>query len=133
MAARDCDVVSILNSDDHYAPDRFEKCLPLLESNPDKQVAVSALRIIDENDADLAAAGFPREAVDTVICTHLHFDHVGWNTMLVDAAGIVRLFSRRPNGKRVRTRTCVQTSRPRVRGVRVTTTRAAAFGSSLRT
>jgi len=34
--------------------------------------------------ADLAAAGFPREEVDTVICTHLHFDHVGWNTMLVD-------------------------------------------------
>ena len=33
---------------------------------------------------DLAAAGFPCEEVDTVICTHLHFDHVGWNTMLVD-------------------------------------------------
>ncbi len=55
MAAQDCEVVSILNSDDHYAPDRFEKCLPLLESNPDKQVTVSALRVIDENDADLAA------------------------------------------------------------------------------
>jgi glycosyltransferase involved in cell wall biosynthesis len=55
MAALDCGIVSILNSDDHYAPDRFEKCLPLLEANPDKQVAVSALRIIDETDADLAA------------------------------------------------------------------------------
>ena len=33
---------------------------------------------------DLAAAGFAREDVDTVICTHLHFDHVGWNTRLVD-------------------------------------------------
>jgi glyoxylase-like metal-dependent hydrolase (beta-lactamase superfamily II) len=31
-----------------------------------------------------AAAGFPPDEVDTVICTHLHFDHVGWNTMLVD-------------------------------------------------
>jgi glyoxylase-like metal-dependent hydrolase (beta-lactamase superfamily II) len=38
--------------------------------------------------ADLAAAGFPREEVDTVICTHLHFDHVGWNTMLVDGAWV---------------------------------------------
>jgi glyoxylase-like metal-dependent hydrolase (beta-lactamase superfamily II) len=32
---------------------------------------------------DLAAAGHPRESVDTVVCTHLHVDHVGWNTMKV--------------------------------------------------
>jgi glyoxylase-like metal-dependent hydrolase (beta-lactamase superfamily II) len=30
----------------------------------------------------LSAAGFPPESVDTVICTHLHVDHVGWNTRL---------------------------------------------------
>ncbi len=30
---------------------------------------------------DLAAAGFSRESVDAVVCTHLHVDHVGWNTM----------------------------------------------------
>ncbi|MFN0160684.1 MAG: MBL fold metallo-hydrolase [Burkholderiales bacterium] len=34
--------------------------------------------------ADLAAAGYARESIDTVLCTHLHIDHVGWNTMLVD-------------------------------------------------
>ena len=33
---------------------------------------------------DLEAAGFARESIDTVLCTHLHVDHVGWNTMLVD-------------------------------------------------
>jgi glyoxylase-like metal-dependent hydrolase (beta-lactamase superfamily II) len=33
---------------------------------------------------DLAAAGYPRESIDTILCTHLHVDHVGWNTMLVD-------------------------------------------------
>jgi glyoxylase-like metal-dependent hydrolase (beta-lactamase superfamily II) len=33
---------------------------------------------------DLAAAGFARETIDTVMCTHLHVDHVGWNTMRVD-------------------------------------------------
>ena len=32
----------------------------------------------------LAAAGYPRESIDFVLCTHLHVDHVGWNTMLVD-------------------------------------------------
>jgi glyoxylase-like metal-dependent hydrolase (beta-lactamase superfamily II) len=30
----------------------------------------------------LAAAGFPPESIDTVLCTHLHVDHVGWNTRL---------------------------------------------------
>ena len=34
--------------------------------------------------ADLTDAGFPAELIDTVLCTHLHVDHVGWNTMKVD-------------------------------------------------
>ena len=34
--------------------------------------------------ADLEAAGYAPEKVDTVLCTHLHTDHVGWNTKLVD-------------------------------------------------
>ncbi len=38
--------------------------------------------------ADIAAAGYPRERIDTVMCTHLHVDHVGWNTMLVDGEWI---------------------------------------------
>jgi glyoxylase-like metal-dependent hydrolase (beta-lactamase superfamily II) len=33
---------------------------------------------------DLAAAGFAPETIDLVVCTHLHVDHVGWNTRLVD-------------------------------------------------
>jgi glyoxylase-like metal-dependent hydrolase (beta-lactamase superfamily II) len=31
---------------------------------------------------DLAAAGFAADSIDTVLCTHLHVDHVGWNTRL---------------------------------------------------
>jgi len=34
--------------------------------------------------ADLADAGYPADSIDTVLCTHLHVDHVGWNTMLRD-------------------------------------------------
>ena len=26
---------------------------------------------------------YPRESIDNVVCTHLHIDHVGWNTMKV--------------------------------------------------
>jgi glyoxylase-like metal-dependent hydrolase (beta-lactamase superfamily II) len=33
---------------------------------------------------DLEGAGFPPESIDTVVCTHLHVDHVGWNTMKRD-------------------------------------------------
>ncbi|MDE2198895.1 MAG: MBL fold metallo-hydrolase [Rhodospirillales bacterium] len=32
----------------------------------------------------LAAAGLAPEDVDFVLCTHLHADHVGWNTRLID-------------------------------------------------
>jgi glyoxylase-like metal-dependent hydrolase (beta-lactamase superfamily II) len=31
----------------------------------------------------MTAAGFPPESIDTVLCTHLHVDHVGWNTKFV--------------------------------------------------
>ena len=31
---------------------------------------------------DLEAAGVTPESVDLVVCTHLHVDHVGWNTRL---------------------------------------------------
>jgi glyoxylase-like metal-dependent hydrolase (beta-lactamase superfamily II) len=31
--------------------------------------------------AGLADAGCARDEIDVVLCTHMHFDHVGWNTM----------------------------------------------------
>ncbi|MEJ0005444.1 MAG: MBL fold metallo-hydrolase [Steroidobacteraceae bacterium] len=33
---------------------------------------------------DLASIGIAPSDIDTVLCTHLHFDHVGWNTHLVN-------------------------------------------------
>ena len=38
--------------------------------------------------ADMASAGYPPESITHVVCTHLHVDHVGWNTRLVDGAWI---------------------------------------------
>ncbi|MDB5971136.1 MAG: fold metallo-hydrolase [Hydrocarboniphaga sp.] len=32
----------------------------------------------------LTQAGFPPESIDIVLCTHLHVDHVGWSTRLVE-------------------------------------------------
>lgn len=31
---------------------------------------------------DMEKAGYPVDSIDTVMCTHLHVDHVGWNTRL---------------------------------------------------
>jgi glyoxylase-like metal-dependent hydrolase (beta-lactamase superfamily II) len=70
----------------------------LVVETPDRTVIVDTCLGNDKKDrrvptwndrqgrflADLAEAGFPREKIDTVLCTHLHVDHVGWNTMLVD-------------------------------------------------
>jgi glyoxylase-like metal-dependent hydrolase (beta-lactamase superfamily II) len=47
--------------------------------------------------ADLEAAGVRPEEVDIVMCTHLHVDHVGWNTKLVDGRWVPTF----PNAKYV--------------------------------
>ena len=33
---------------------------------------------------DMENIGYPVESIDTVLCAHLHVDHVGWNTRLVN-------------------------------------------------
>ncbi len=43
----------------------------------------------------LADAGCEPDAVDVVLCTHMHFDHVGWNT-IPDGDGFVPTF---PNAR----------------------------------
>ncbi len=37
---------------------------------------------------DLETAGALPESIDRVLCTHLHVDHVGWNTRLLDGRWI---------------------------------------------
>jgi glyoxylase-like metal-dependent hydrolase (beta-lactamase superfamily II) len=36
----------------------------------------------------MTAAGFPPDSIDTVLCTHLHVDHVGWNTKLAGSTWV---------------------------------------------
>jgi glyoxylase-like metal-dependent hydrolase (beta-lactamase superfamily II) len=49
----------------------------------------------------ISDAGFPPEKVDTVVCTHLHVDHVGWNTKRVDGEWVPTF----PNARYVMART----------------------------
>jgi len=50
------------------------------------------VEVFHERDGDfldqLAAAGVRPEDVDLVVNTHLHNDHVGWNTRLIDGAWV---------------------------------------------
>ena len=46
---------------------------------------------------NLRAAGVAPEEVDYVLCTHLHVDHVGWNTRLIDGRWVPTF----PNAKYV--------------------------------
>ena len=51
----------------------------------DKERSIDAWSHLQTNFLeDLTAAGYPRESIDYVLCTHLHVDHVGWNTMWVN-------------------------------------------------
>jgi glyoxylase-like metal-dependent hydrolase (beta-lactamase superfamily II) len=47
-----------------------------------RNMAVFNMRSESPYLENLAAAGFSVEDIDYVMCTHLHFDHVGWNTRL---------------------------------------------------
>ena len=49
----------------------------------------------------LAEAGVAPEQVDFVMCTHLHWDHVGWNTRLVDGRWVPTF----PNARYIVSRT----------------------------
>ena len=42
------------------------------------------MRTSDQYEKNLAAAGLSLDDIDFVLCTHLHPDHVGWNTRLED-------------------------------------------------
>ena len=42
----------------------------------------------DRYTRNLASAGFAPDDIDVVMCTHLHVDHVGWNTRLENGAWV---------------------------------------------
>lgn len=53
-AARDCEFIAILNSDDVFAPARLERCVRFLEAKPELAVVCTRLRMIDSESRELA-------------------------------------------------------------------------------
>src|ERR1700722_14672633 len=47
--SKDCDFVSVLNSDDRYHPERFARCCAYFDQNPNAQLACTRIRLIDES------------------------------------------------------------------------------------
>ncbi|BCW62927.1 MBL fold metallo-hydrolase [Arthrobacter sp. StoSoilB22] len=54
-----------------------DTCIGNETPEPYAAIAIPGSKYLD----DLEAIGFKRDEVDFVVCTHLHIDHVGWNTM----------------------------------------------------
>jgi glyoxylase-like metal-dependent hydrolase (beta-lactamase superfamily II) len=67
--------------------------------------------------SDLRAAGVPPESVDLVICTHLHVDHVGWNTRLENGRWVPHLPARPPPLRAAGVRALVRRGRMGTRGI----------------
>jgi glycosyltransferase involved in cell wall biosynthesis len=47
--SKDCDFVSVLNSDDRYFPERFSRCAAHFDQHPDTQLVCTRIRLIDES------------------------------------------------------------------------------------
>ena len=88
----------------HFVSDKDELLLSfhaLLVETPDMRIVVDTCIGNDKPRKELGMqalqtpflqhmhdAGWPPETVDAVVCTHLHVDHVGWNTRLQDGEWI---------------------------------------------
>ena len=55
-AARDCEYVTILNSDDFYTPDRVQRCLEFLQSRPEYEMVFTGLDVVDAEGRKLGPA-----------------------------------------------------------------------------
>lgn len=54
LAAQDCDWISILNSDDRYLPNRFQRCFETAAANPTQSIITTQLEVIDSEGQRMA-------------------------------------------------------------------------------
>jgi glycosyltransferase involved in cell wall biosynthesis len=47
--SKDCNFISVLNSDDRYHPERFARCVAFLERNPHIELVCTRIRLINES------------------------------------------------------------------------------------
>jgi len=82
--------------------DRFTMLIDTCCGNHKNRAARPGFHQLDTKFiCELAKAGVTPEQVDYVMCTHLHWDHVGWNTKLLDGRWVPTF----PNAKYIVSRT----------------------------
>jgi glycosyltransferase involved in cell wall biosynthesis len=47
--SKDCGLISVLNSDDRYHPERFARCAAFLEIHPETELVCTRIRLIDDS------------------------------------------------------------------------------------
>jgi glycosyltransferase involved in cell wall biosynthesis len=53
VLSKDCDFVSVLNSDDRYHPERFARCAAHFDRHPETQLVCTRIRLIDESGSPI--------------------------------------------------------------------------------
>jgi len=64
--SRDCDFISILNSDDRYHPERFARCAAYLEKHPGTELVCSRIRLIDESGTTVGRRDGRQRRIDRI-------------------------------------------------------------------
>ena len=64
--SKDCDFVSVLNSDDRYHPERFARCLAYFDRHPDARLVCTRVRLIDESGRPVGHRDGRQRRVDRI-------------------------------------------------------------------
>src|SRR5271165_7196487 len=79
--SKDCEFVSVLNSDDRYHPERFARCFAHLDRNPEVQLVCTRIRLINESGAPVGRRDGRQRRLDRI------WSHLGKNPDSVVALG----------------------------------------------
>jgi len=64
--SKDCDFISVLNSDDRYHRDRFARCAAYLERHPGAELVCSRIRLIDESGIPVGRRDARQRRIDRI-------------------------------------------------------------------
>ena len=79
--SKDCGLISVLNSDDRYHPERFARCAAFLEEHHDTELVCTRIRLIDESGVPVGQRDGRQRRLDRI------WSNLRKTTDLVDSLG----------------------------------------------